>query len=180
MFDLYNRTVLHTFGEVVNPYRFQPSLPSEEMILGHDFLSSNLRQTSWLHRRCDVDYNGWWMCLIPTAGDPGDRSLPSGVHQMGRCGIRPPGKGTWLPDSFSARARPCGTCRGSTRTTLLAGRPTSTPVTVWWPRSCTALTSMAAGWSASRSTCRREAPGLHAVRHSAGPPVGARGRSQGS
>jgi len=36
------------------------------MILGHDFMSSNLRQTSWLHRRCDVDYNGWWMCLIPT------------------------------------------------------------------------------------------------------------------
>ena len=67
MFDLYNRTVLHTFGEVVNPYRFQPSLPSEDMILGHDFLSSNLRQTSWLHRRCDVDYNGWWMCLIPTS-----------------------------------------------------------------------------------------------------------------
>jgi galactofuranosylgalactofuranosylrhamnosyl-N-acetylglucosaminyl-diphospho-decaprenol beta-1,5/1,6-galactofuranosyltransferase len=66
MFDLYNRTVLHTFGEVVNPYRFQPSLPSEEMILGHDFVSSNLRQTSWLHRRCDVDYNGWWMCLVPT------------------------------------------------------------------------------------------------------------------
>ncbi|MDV2977355.1 glycosyltransferase [Pseudarthrobacter oxydans] len=66
MFDLYNRTVLHTFGEIVNPYRFQPSLPSEDMILGHDFMSSNLRQTSWLHRRCDVDYNGWWMCLIPT------------------------------------------------------------------------------------------------------------------
>ena len=66
MFDLYNRTVLHTFGEIVNPYRFQPSLPSEDMILGHDFLSSNLRQTPWLHRRCDVDYNGWWMCLIPT------------------------------------------------------------------------------------------------------------------
>ncbi|MHA7301343.1 glycosyltransferase [Pseudarthrobacter sp. MDT1-22] len=66
MFDLYNRTVLHTFGEVVSPYRFQPSLPNEEMILGHDFMSSNLRQTSWLHRRCDVDYNGWWMCLIPT------------------------------------------------------------------------------------------------------------------
>lgn len=66
MFDLYNRTVLHTFGEVVNPYRFQPDLPSEDMILGHDFLGSNLRQTSWLHRRCDVDYNGWWMCLIPT------------------------------------------------------------------------------------------------------------------
>ena len=66
MFDLYNRTVLHTFGEVVNPYAFQPDLPSEEMTLGHDFLASNLRQTGWLHRRVDVDYNGWWMCMIPT------------------------------------------------------------------------------------------------------------------
>lgn len=66
MFDLYNRTVLHTFGEVVNPYRFQPAAPHDEMELGHDFVRSNLRQTSWLHRRVDVDYNGWWMCLIPT------------------------------------------------------------------------------------------------------------------
>ncbi|MGO4384572.1 glycosyltransferase [Specibacter sp. RAF43] len=66
MFDLYNRTVLHTFGEIVNPYRFQPDLPSADMTLGHDFLGSNLRQTDWLHRRCDVDYNGWWMCMIPT------------------------------------------------------------------------------------------------------------------
>ena len=27
--------------------------------------TSNLRSTPWLHRRMDVDYNGWWMCLIP-------------------------------------------------------------------------------------------------------------------
>lgn len=66
MFDLYNRTVLHTFGEIVNTYRFQPDQPHEEQSLGHDFLSSNLRSTSWLHRRVDVDYNGWWMDLIPT------------------------------------------------------------------------------------------------------------------
>ena len=66
MFDLYNRTVLHTFGETVNPYRFQPDQPHAEMTLGHDFVRSNLRQTPWLHRRVDVDYNGWWMCLIPT------------------------------------------------------------------------------------------------------------------
>ncbi|ABY23353.1 bifunctional udp-galactofuranosyl transferase [Renibacterium salmoninarum ATCC 33209] len=67
MFDLYNRTVLHTFGEVVNPYRIQPDMPSEDAELGHDFALSNLRQTPWLHRRTDVDYNGWWMCMIPTA-----------------------------------------------------------------------------------------------------------------
>ncbi len=66
MFDLYNRTVLHTFGEIVNTYRFQPDQPHEEQTLGHDFLKSNLRSTPWLHRRVDVDYNGWWMDLIPT------------------------------------------------------------------------------------------------------------------
>ncbi|GAB3532852.1 glycosyltransferase [Arthrobacter tecti] len=67
MFDLYNRTVLHTFGETVNPWRFQPDQPIAEQTLGHDFVRSNLRQTPWLHRRVDVDYNGWWMSLIPTA-----------------------------------------------------------------------------------------------------------------
>ncbi len=66
MFDLYNRTVLHTFGEIVNKYRFQPDLPHQDQSLGHDFLHSNLRSTPWLHRRTDVDYNGWWMDLIPT------------------------------------------------------------------------------------------------------------------
>lgn len=66
MFDLYNRTALHTFGEVVDAYRIQPALPHEEMQLGHEFGVVNLRQASWMHRRVDVDYNGWWMCLIPT------------------------------------------------------------------------------------------------------------------
>ena len=66
MFDLYNRSVLHTFGEIVNTYRFQPDQPHQEQVLGHDFLKSNLRSTPWLHRRVDVDYNGWWMDLIPT------------------------------------------------------------------------------------------------------------------
>ncbi|GAA1628681.1 glycosyltransferase [Georgenia ruanii] len=66
MFDMYNRTVLHTFGEVVDPWRFQPRPAQEDMELGHDFARSNLRTTGWLHRRADVDYNGWWMTLIPT------------------------------------------------------------------------------------------------------------------
>jgi galactofuranosylgalactofuranosylrhamnosyl-N-acetylglucosaminyl-diphospho-decaprenol beta-1,5/1,6-galactofuranosyltransferase len=67
MFDLYNRSVLHTFGEVVDPYRIVPAVPHADMEIRHDFSLANLRQTAWLHRRVDVDYNGWWMCLIPTA-----------------------------------------------------------------------------------------------------------------
>jgi galactofuranosylgalactofuranosylrhamnosyl-N-acetylglucosaminyl-diphospho-decaprenol beta-1,5/1,6-galactofuranosyltransferase len=66
MFDLYNRSVLHTFGEVVDPFRIVPALPHADMEVRHDFSIANLRQTAWLHRRVDVDYNGWWMCLIPT------------------------------------------------------------------------------------------------------------------
>jgi galactofuranosylgalactofuranosylrhamnosyl-N-acetylglucosaminyl-diphospho-decaprenol beta-1,5/1,6-galactofuranosyltransferase len=66
MFDLYSRSVLHTFGEVVDPYRIVPAQPHADMELRHDFSVANLRQTAWLHRRVDVDYNGWWMCLIPT------------------------------------------------------------------------------------------------------------------
>lgn len=66
MFDLNNRSVLHTFGETVDPWRIQPSMPVAEAELGHDFAVEPLRATPWLHRRFDVDYNGWWMCLIPT------------------------------------------------------------------------------------------------------------------
>lgn len=66
MFDLNNRSVLHTFGERVDPWRIQPALASQDAELGHDLSSEPLRSTPWLHRRADVDYNGWWMCLIPT------------------------------------------------------------------------------------------------------------------
>jgi galactofuranosylgalactofuranosylrhamnosyl-N-acetylglucosaminyl-diphospho-decaprenol beta-1,5/1,6-galactofuranosyltransferase len=66
MFDMYNRSVLHTFGEIVEPWRIQPGVPHADMVNGHDFRESGLRSTRWLHRRVDVDYNGWWMCLIPT------------------------------------------------------------------------------------------------------------------
>lgn len=66
MFDMYDRTVLHAFGEVVNPWRTFYDRPNNEVSLGHDLGRWNLRNTHWMHRRVDVDYNGWWMCLIPT------------------------------------------------------------------------------------------------------------------
>ncbi len=65
MFDLHNRAVLHAFGEEVNRWRWWwGSLPG--LRERHDFAQANLRTTPWLHRRADVDYNGWWMCIIPT------------------------------------------------------------------------------------------------------------------
>lgn len=65
MFSLYDRSVMHAYGESIAKYRWfwGPVAPS---VHGHDFAKKSLRQTSWMHRRIDVDYNGWWMCLIPT------------------------------------------------------------------------------------------------------------------
>ncbi|WP_104179082.1 glycosyltransferase [Arthrobacter sp. B0490] len=66
MFNLYERSVLHSFGEEVNEYRYFWG-PVSNTFEAHDFSSSNLRTTPWMHRRVDVDFNGWWMCLIPTS-----------------------------------------------------------------------------------------------------------------
>jgi len=65
MFSLYSKSRLHSFGEIINKYRFwwqsPPTVRSD-----WDFAARNLRSSRWLHRRIDVDFNGWFMCLIPT------------------------------------------------------------------------------------------------------------------
>ncbi len=64
MFNLYSRSRLHSFGEIVQPWRFWwQSAPG--VFSDWDFASRNLRSTRWLHQRIDVDFNGWFMCLIP-------------------------------------------------------------------------------------------------------------------
>ncbi|NYG55187.1 glycosyltransferase [Nocardioides perillae] len=64
MFSLFSRSRLHSFGEIVQPWRFWwQSAPG---VFGDwDFSARNLRSTRWLHKRVDVDFNGWFMCLIP-------------------------------------------------------------------------------------------------------------------
>ena len=65
MFSLYSKARLHSFGEIINQYRFWwMSPPAVEN--DWDFAGRNLRSSRWLHRRIDVDFNGWFMCLIPT------------------------------------------------------------------------------------------------------------------
>ncbi|NUR09758.1 MAG: glycosyltransferase [Nocardioidaceae bacterium] len=65
MFSLYSKARLHSFGEIIQPYRFWwMSPPTVET--DWDFAGRNLRSARWLHRRIDVDFNGWFMCLIPT------------------------------------------------------------------------------------------------------------------
>jgi len=65
MFSLYDRTVMHAYGETVAKWRWFWG-PAPKTKHGHNFAQKSLRSTKWLHRRVDVDYNGWWMCLIPT------------------------------------------------------------------------------------------------------------------
>jgi galactofuranosylgalactofuranosylrhamnosyl-N-acetylglucosaminyl-diphospho-decaprenol beta-1,5/1,6-galactofuranosyltransferase len=64
MLSLQARSQLSTMGEVVDRNAFLwRNAPGTEP--HHDLAESTLRQTPWLHRRTDVDYNAWWMCLIP-------------------------------------------------------------------------------------------------------------------
>ncbi len=65
MFSMYDRAVLHAFGETVAAYTWWWG-PAPNTTPRQDFGRRNLRNTPWLHRRIDSDYNGWWMCLIPT------------------------------------------------------------------------------------------------------------------
>ncbi|MDN4175030.1 glycosyltransferase [Nocardioides sp. SOB77] len=64
MFNIYSRSRLHSFGEIVQPWRFWwQSAPDTHT--DWDFGGRNLRSSRWLHKRIDVDFNGWFMCLVP-------------------------------------------------------------------------------------------------------------------
>ncbi|MGH3936532.1 MAG: glycosyltransferase [Pseudonocardiaceae bacterium] len=64
MLQAQARSRLHAWGEIVDRQRMRwNKAPGTEY--DHDFAQQPLRQTAWMHRRTDVDYNAWWMCLIP-------------------------------------------------------------------------------------------------------------------
>ncbi|MBD0323013.1 MAG: galactofuranosyltransferase GlfT2 [Aldersonia sp.] len=67
MLNLQERSHLHSMGEVVNRGIFMwTAAPNVEY--DHDFAKyplSDRDNSKLLHRRIDVDYNGWWMCMIP-------------------------------------------------------------------------------------------------------------------
>ena len=68
MLNLQEPSHLHVMGEMVDRANFMwTAAPYTEY--DHDFakypLSDNNPRSQLLHRRIDVDYNGWWMCMIP-------------------------------------------------------------------------------------------------------------------
>jgi galactofuranosylgalactofuranosylrhamnosyl-N-acetylglucosaminyl-diphospho-decaprenol beta-1,5/1,6-galactofuranosyltransferase len=64
MFSIYSRSRLHSFGEVVQPWRFW-WMTRLDGFSDWDLAARNIRSARWLHKRADVDFNGWFMCLIP-------------------------------------------------------------------------------------------------------------------
>ena len=66
MFSLYDRTVMHAYGEALSKWTWFWG-PAPQTKHSHDWARRPLRSTPWLHRRIDVDYTGWWMSLVPTA-----------------------------------------------------------------------------------------------------------------
>jgi galactofuranosylgalactofuranosylrhamnosyl-N-acetylglucosaminyl-diphospho-decaprenol beta-1,5/1,6-galactofuranosyltransferase len=64
MLQAQARSRLHAWGEILDRQRMRwNKAPGTEY--DHDFAQHSLRETAWMHRRTDVDYNAWWMCLIP-------------------------------------------------------------------------------------------------------------------
>lgn len=66
MLSLVEPTRLHSFGERVSRRGFWwgPVVPALSSV---DLADASFERTPELNRRIDVDFNGWWMCLIPTS-----------------------------------------------------------------------------------------------------------------
>ncbi|WP_131735944.1 glycosyltransferase [Actinomadura roseirufa] len=96
MFNLYVRSQLHAFGETIERYRWWWG-PAAHTWAEHDFAEKDngLRDTPWLHRRVDADYNGWWMCLIP-------------VETIGKIGLSMPMFIKWDDAEYGVRAQAAG------------------------------------------------------------------------
>ena len=112
MLNLQEPSHLHVMGEVVNRANFMwTNAPHTEY--DHDFAKYPLDsddeegRSQLLHRRIDVDYNGWWMCLIPRRvaeelgqplplfikWDDADYGLRAGEHGYGT--VTMPGTAIW-------------------------------------------------------------------------------------
>ena len=94
MFSIYSRSRLHSFGEIVQPWRFWWMTPLDGFS-DWDFAARNLRSARWLHKRVDVDFNGWFMCLIPRVGARARsgcrcRCSSSGTTRSSACAPRRP------------------------------------------------------------------------------------------
>ena len=71
MLNLQEPSHLHVMGEMVDRANFMWT-NAVNTEYDHNFAKYPLNdeeadRSRLLHRRIDVDYNGWWMCMIPRA-----------------------------------------------------------------------------------------------------------------
>ncbi len=140
MLNLQEPSHLHVMGEMVDAENFMWT-NAVNTEYDHNFAKYPLNdeeheRSRLLHRRIDVDYNGWWMCMIPRQvaeelgqplplfikWDDADYGLRAGEHGY---------------PTVTLPARRSGTWRGATRTTRSTGRRTSICATAWSWRLCT-------------------------------------------
>ncbi|ULE34896.1 glycosyltransferase [Mycobacterium sp. IDR2000157661] len=111
MLNLQEPSHLHVMGEIVDQENFMwTNAPHTEY--DHNFAKYSLAdedrdRSRLLHRRIDVDYNGWWMCMIPRQvaeelgqplplfikWDDADYGLRAGEHGYGTVTL--PGAAIW-------------------------------------------------------------------------------------
>ena len=150
MLNLQEPSHLHVMGEMVDQENFMWT-NAVNTEYDHNFAKYPLNdeeepRSKLLHRRIDVDYNGWWMCMIPRqVAEELGQPLPLFIKwddadyglRAGRARVR---------HRHACPARRSGTWRGATRTTPSTGRRTSTCATGWWSPPCTGTATSRADW----------------------------------
>ena len=153
MFSLYSRSRLHSFGEIIQPWRFwwqsppgvlqRLGLRRPQPALGPLAARARGRRLQRLVHVPD-----------PARGPGGDRAVAAALHQVGRLRVRPARQGGRLPDGDVPRrrrlARPVD--RQERRARLAGLLPPAQPLR----RGAAALAvpQAAAGWSGRASTTR--------------------------
>lgn len=106
MFSARDRALLWASAEGIKPHQWWWG-PAPNTKGRHDFGRRNLRNTPWMHRRADSDYNGSWMLLIPVSvieqiglfmpafikWDDAEYGVRAGAH--GHPTVALPGVGCW-------------------------------------------------------------------------------------
>ncbi len=140
MLNLQEPSHLHVMGEMVDAANFMWT-GAVNTEYDHNFAKYPLNdeeqyRSRLLHRRIDVDYNGWWMCMIPRSvaeelgqplplfikWDDADYGLRAGEH--GYPTVTLPGAAIWH-------------MAWSDKDDAIDWQPTSTCATGWWWRRCT-------------------------------------------
>ena len=95
MLSLTDRTLLHSYGERVRRRGFW-WVPVADELAPFDLAKHTLSETPAMRRIYDVDFNGWWMCLLPRT-------------TVERIGLALPYFIKWDDAEFGLRAQAAGT-----------------------------------------------------------------------